>query len=94
MTHRTKTRITIETRKRTLVRATRVRCHQCGAEVSILTPEGAATTLQTSAREIHGLLDSGELHTVEPEAGDRLICANSLPATSSENEIQTEGENQ
>ena len=92
MTKRKTTRITIQTLQTTLVRPVRVRCHQCGAEVSILSPESAAGALQTTPREIHGLLQSGELHTVAEPADANLICGNSLPATPGEIEIQGEGE--
>jgi hypothetical protein len=88
MTTKTKTRITIQTRQTTVVRGLRVRCHQCGAEVSIISPADAAGALQTTPREIHGLLESGDLHTVEEPSGEKLICANSLTAASSENEIE------
>jgi len=57
-----------------------VRCQQCGAEVPIITPENAAGVLQTSPREIHGLLASGDLHAVEESSDAKLICGNSLSA--------------
>jgi len=57
-----------------------VRCHQCGAEVPIITPENAAGVLQTTPHEIQGLLTSGELHAVEEPSGASLICGNSLSA--------------
>src|SRR5438046_2158817 len=94
MTTRTRTRITIKTRQTTLVTPLRVRCQQCGAEVSIITPENAAGALQTTPREIHGLLESGELHAVTESSGENLICGNSLSVASTENEIQIEGERQ
>jgi len=92
MTTRTRTRITIQTRKTTVVQPTSVRCHQCGAEVPILTPASAAATLQTTASNVRGLLQSGELHTVAQQTGEELICGNSLVAAS--DEIQIEGERQ
>ena len=92
MTTRTRTRITIQTRKTTVVRPASVRCHQCGAEVPILTPESAAATLQTTARSVQGLLQSGELHTVAQQAGEEMICGNSLTAADGKNQIQIEGE--
>lgn len=72
----------------------RVRCHQCGAEVPILSAENAAGLLQTTPGEIHGLLASGDLHAVEEPSGTQLICGNSLSEASAENEIQIEGERQ
>jgi hypothetical protein len=93
MTRRTRTRITIQTRQTTVVHPTSVKCHQCGAEVPILTPESAAT-LQTTPRNVQGLLESGNLHTVAEPAGQKLICGNSLSAAVNENQIQLEGERQ
>ena len=89
-----KAKITIRTRQTTVVRPFRLRCEQCGAEVSFITPESAAGALQTSPHEIRGLLESGELHTVVEASGENLICGNSLSAASTENEIQIEGERQ
>lgn len=89
-----RTRVTIVTRQTVIARATRVRCQQCGAEVSIVTPENAAGVLQTTAGEIHGLLAAGELHAVEETSGAGLICGNSLSAASTDNENLNEGERQ
>ena len=77
-----------------VVHGLRVRCHQCGAEVPIVSAENAAGLLQTTPGEIHGLLASGDLHAVEEPSGAQLICGNSLSEASSENEIQIEGERQ
>ena len=92
MTRRIRTRITIQTRQTTVPCPPSVRCHQCGAEVPILTPQTAAATLQTTARDVQGLLQSGELHTVAEPAGEELICGNSLSAAAKENQIEIEGE--
>jgi hypothetical protein len=89
-----RTQVTIRTRQRVVVQGLRVRCHQCGAEVSIVSPENAAGVLQTTPGEIHGLLASGDLHAVQEPSGAQLICGNSLTAASSENEIEIEGEKQ
>jgi hypothetical protein len=89
-----RTRITVITRQTVVARASRVHCPECGAEVSIVTPESAAGVLQTSPREIQGLLATGDLHAVETSAGGNLICGNSLPADSTDNEIPIEGERQ
>jgi hypothetical protein len=86
--------VMIRTRQTVVVGGLRVRCHQCGAEVPIVSPENAAGMLQTTAGEIHGLLASGDLHEVGEPSGARLICGVSLSAASSENEIQIEGEGQ
>lgn len=89
-----KTQVTIRTRQTVVVRGLRVRCHQCGAEVPLVSTENAAGVLQTTPGEIHGLLASGDLHSVDEPSGAQLICGNSLTAASSENGIQIEGEGQ
>lgn len=89
MAKRTTRRITIRTRQTAHLRSLRVRCHQCGAEVSLLTPDDAAGALQVSPREIHGLLESGELHAVAEPSGENLVCANSLPGVVAGAEIDT-----
>jgi len=53
----------------------------------MVTPESAAGVLQTTPREIHGLLASGDLHAVEASADGNLICGNSLPADSTTTEF-------
>jgi len=92
MGKKTRTRITIQTRQMIVARPARVRCQQCGADVPIITPEEVAGALQTSPREIHGLLESGELHTVGDRSGENLLCGNSLTAAAGEPETQVEGE--
>jgi hypothetical protein len=89
-----RTQVTIRTRQRVVVQGLRVRCHQCGAEVPIVSPDGAAGVLQTTPDEIRGLLASGDLHAVEEPSGTKLICGNSLSEASGENEIQVAGENE
>jgi hypothetical protein len=89
-----KTQVTIRTRQRVVVQALRVRCHQCGAEVPIVSPHNAAGVLQTTPDQIRGLLASGDLHAVDETSGTQVICGNSLTAASSENEISTQGERQ
>ena len=90
MSSSTKTEITIQTRQVTVVRGLKVRCHQCGAEVSIMTPERAAEALQTTPHEIDKLIDLGALHPVEKQASPKLICANSL-ASDTEGESDNAG---
>lgn len=81
-----RTTITVVTRERVIARHLRVRCHQCGADVPIVTTEKAAKVLQTSSREIHGLLASGDLHSVEETSDASPICGNSLLATTNDSE--------
>lgn len=78
MPSKTKTEITIHTRQRTVVRGLRVRCQQCGAEVSIMTPEHAAGAPQVTPREIDQLIDQGAPHLIEEASSPKLICANSI----------------
>jgi len=91
-----KTQVTIRTRQRLVVHSLRVRCHQCGAEVPIVSPDNAAGVLQTTPDEIRGLLASGDLHAIHEPSGAQVICGNSLEAasTETETEIEIEGERQ
>ena len=75
-----KTQVTIRTRRTLVVHGLRVRCHQCGAEVPIISPDNAAGVLQTTTDEIRGLLASGDLHAVDERSGAQVICGNSLSA--------------
>ena len=77
-----------------VVQGLRVRCHQCGAEVPIVSTDNAAGVLQTTQDEIRGLLASGDLHEVQEPSGAQVICGNSLSAASTETEIEIEGEKQ
>ena len=89
-----RTQVTIRTRQTVVVHGLRVRCHQCGAEVPIVSADNAAGVLQTTPDEIRGLLASGDLHAVDEPSGAQVICVNSLTAASSENEISNQGEGQ
>jgi len=86
-----RTRITVITRQTVVARAVRVHCPECGAEVPLVTPESAAGVLQTTPREIHGLLASGDLHVVAESKGVGLICGNSLSPTLPEPEGEASG---
>ena len=76
--------ITVETFKRTTVRwRQKVKtacCVQCAAETQMLAPDDAAALLQTTAREIFLLAETGEIHFGEIETGARLVCRDSLTA--------------
>ena len=89
-----RTQVTIRTRQTVVVHGLRVRCHQCGAEVPIVSTDNAAGVLQTTPDEIRGLLASGDLHAVDEPSGAEVICGNSLEAASTENEISNQGERQ
>ena len=92
----TRTTITIQTRQRIVVRPLHdsfvAWCTECGDEVFMLTPGCVAGVLHTTMFEIHGLLESGTLHSTEEHSGESLICGNSLAAAATEYEIQIEGE--
>ncbi len=89
MPSKTKTEITITTRQTVLVRGLKVRCQQCGAEVSIMTPEHAAAALQKTPHEIERLIDQGALHPIQETSSPKLICANSI---ADDSETQAEGD--
>jgi hypothetical protein len=96
MTSRTKTEITIQTRRVTVVRGLKVRCHQCGAEVQIVTPANSAGLLPTTPSGTEGMIESGSLHAIQ-EPGMKLICGNPLSTASdsgSEPPTSIEGEGQ
>jgi hypothetical protein len=90
MPSKTKTEITIHTRQTTVVRGLKVRCQQCGAEVSIMTAEHDAAALQTTPREIDSLINQGALHPVEETPSAKLICADSI-AVDSETSTEVDG---
>lgn len=52
-------------------------CPQCAATV-LLTPDEAATIAQTTTRTIFHWVELGQLHFVETDEGQLLICPNSL----------------
>jgi hypothetical protein len=53
-------------------------CEQCAEEVVMLTPDDAATLLETTARAIFRSVEAGELHFRETVGGRLLVCHNSL----------------
>jgi len=43
-------------------------------ETVIMAPDEAAVYLQTTARDIFRLTEAGEIHFLETESGDLLVC--------------------
>jgi hypothetical protein len=77
-----RTTISIETKKMMVVRPAGAPidlwCESCAAIVSMYLPERAAALSEVASREIYRLVESGELHFVETDAGELLICSWSL----------------
>ena len=94
MTTRTRTQITIQTRQTIIVRplaeAFRAWCDQCLEVVTALTQDSVSELLGIPTETLRVLLAGGRFHPVEREQSG-LICANSLPATATQN-ITIEGE--
>ena len=81
MKRKRKIEITVETRTLVFRRDEhRVlpHCPQCAANV-LLTPDEAAIIAQTTTRTIFHWVELGQLHFVETDEGELLICPNSLP---------------
>ena len=77
-----KTTITIENYRRTVVRSpgnlsNLAVCEPCGIETTMILPQEAAKILQTTAREIFRLVESGKVHFLEAESGELFICRKS-----------------
>ncbi|HEX5705958.1 MAG TPA: hypothetical protein VFX96_01585 [Pyrinomonadaceae bacterium] len=76
------TRITVETRSLTVLRArgsaSFMRCEACGAETLMLAVEEAAALSSASHRDIFRLVEGRRVHYAETAAGRLLICAESL----------------
>jgi hypothetical protein len=74
--------IKIETRKVSVIRPAsdgiEVWCETCAASVPMFLPERVAALAETTPREIYRRVEEGELHFVETEAGELLICSSSL----------------
>ena len=76
-----KTVITFEKFQRTTVRIRRklrvAWCEHCAAETVMLAPDEAGAHMQTTARKIFRLAESGEIHFLETESGALLVCSDS-----------------
>ena len=81
MPTKTRTEITFEKIQRATIRLKQrrlERCRQCAAETAMVTLERAAALTQTTVREIYRSLEEGELHFIEADSGQLLICVTSL----------------
>lgn len=78
---RRRTRITVETERVLIVRRRGIEqqgwCEGCGEQVSLVTPEPAATVTGVSVRTICRMVESNKLHFSETPNGALLICLNS-----------------
>ena len=80
----TKRRIEITVEKHRLIVLKRQRrsvpdwCADCGEQVSMLTPDQAATMANVSSRTIYRRVEAGEMHYTETAEGFLLICPNSI----------------
>jgi Helix-turn-helix domain len=77
-----RTTLSIETRKVVVVRPAGEMfdfwCEACGAMSAMTTPEHAAEILKIKPRAVYRQVERGELHFVETESGELLICSSSL----------------
>ena len=75
--------ITSETHEVLVVRKTmdkqiRRWCPLCSLDVDMFTPQGAATMLGTSIREIYRQLEAGKIHFCEEPSMPLLVCGDSF----------------
>ena len=84
MAGRKRTIISVERNYLTVVRppgaSIELWCDECSATVAMVTPEHAASLGGQSPRQIYRMVESGELHFTEVDAGGVLVCVNSLQA--------------
>jgi hypothetical protein len=53
-------------------------CESCRERTRFISPDEAAKIAQVGARAIYRSVEAGELHFIETEAGELLVCTNSL----------------
>ena len=74
--------ITVQTSQLLIVRqpdkSIREWCEACGKEISMVTVEQAVIVTRRSSRELHSLIEAGQIHFAETAEGLVLICTNSL----------------
>ncbi len=77
-----RTRITVETERRLILKPPRISseswCADCEAQVTRVTPETAATLMNLSRRTIYQSLETRRLHFTESAEGCVAVCLNSL----------------
>jgi hypothetical protein len=76
--------VTFESRERMTIRRGEQRfvgwCERCGAEVLMVSTNEAASLSRTNTRSIFRGVESGELHFLESETGELMVCSKSLRA--------------
>ena len=74
--------ITIETHQQTLIRSRRkilvTWCDQCGKKTLMLLPAEAAILGGATERVIFRQIENGDLHFIEGNKGELLVCSNAL----------------
>jgi len=53
-------------------------CGSCGLRSTFISPAEAARLAGMSAREIYRRIEADDLHSLDTEDGDLLVCRNSL----------------
>jgi hypothetical protein len=74
--------VTFESRERMTIRRGEQRvvawCERCSAEVLMVSTNEAASLTGTNARSIFRGVEAGELHFLESETGELMVCSESL----------------
>ncbi len=86
-----RTKIRFEKHELTLIRLsrnTRFFCPDCQTETAHLTIFQAAKALAVSEKDIFRLADTGQIHSIETEQGQLLICADSVSAFRPNTDLQ------
>ncbi|MBI3653384.1 MAG: hypothetical protein HY231_20330 [Acidobacteria bacterium] len=78
------TEITIEIHEEWIIRRAQHqaqgRCADCNDQLTMITIDEAAALAQVSARAVYRWVESSQIHFVETEDGQLLVCINSLPS--------------
>ena len=78
---RKRTEITVETEEilvRHAPQITKRWCADCGAEVSVATPEVASAIINDLVSSITQWIQAGNVHSAESPDGRRMVCLKSL----------------
>jgi hypothetical protein len=74
--------VTFESRERLTIRRGEQRfvawCERCCAEVLMISTNEAASLTRSNARSIFRGVEAGELHFLESETGELMVCSKSL----------------
>src|SRR5262245_9638370 len=87
---RRKSVVTVETDEAWFIRypAVMAWCAECGRQVQMVSPDGAAFMTPLSMRDIDRQVEAGMIHYTETEEGFLLICVNSITETAAKNTDQ------